>query len=211
MPSTQSPPIAGAAIDPPSVRPAIDDAIIERIDAQSVRSRLEALKADGYTMLLDLAGVDYLPREPRFDVVYHLLKMPVKQSGVAQVGAPQRYRLLCGVKDGEHVPSVMDLWKNADWAEREIFDLFGIVFDGHPDLRRIQMPHDWVGHPLRKDYPLRGPAQERSPRPSFALKSNVQAGTPPSGATLEALQEQVKKAREADAIVTETRGPENPQ
>ncbi len=206
MPSTQQPPIAGAAIDPPSVRPAIDDALIERVDVQSVRGRLEALKAEGYTMLLDLGGVDYLPREPRFDVVYHLLKMPVKASTVQQVGAPQRLRVLCGVREGEQVPSVMDLWRNADWAEREIFDLFGIRFDGHPDLRRIQMPYDWEGHPLRKDYPLRGPARERSPRPSFALKSNVQAGTPPTGRTLEALQEQVKKARSADAIVTDTKG-----
>ena len=198
MPSTQTPPIAGTAIDPPSVRPAIDDAIIERCDVQSLRARLEALKGEGYTMLLDLAGVDYLPREPRYDVVYHLLKMPVKMSSVQQVGAPERFRLLCGVNEGEAVPSVIDLWINADWAEREIFDLFGIVFSGHPDLRRIQMPYDWIGHPLRKDYPLRGPALERSPRPSFALKSNVQAGTPPSGRTLEALQEQVKRAREED-------------
>jgi NADH-quinone oxidoreductase subunit C len=198
MPSTQQPPIAGTAIDPPSVRPAIDDAVIERVDVQSLRARLEALKAEGYTMLLDVGGVDYLPREPRFDVVYHLLKMPVKTSSVQQVGTPARLRVLCGVRDGEHVPSVMDLWRNADWAEREIFDLFGIIFDGHANLRRIQMPYDWEGHPLRKDYPLRGPARERSPRPSFALKSNVQAGTPPTGRTLEALQEQVKRAREED-------------
>jgi NADH/F420H2 dehydrogenase subunit C len=196
MPSTQQPPIAGAAIDPPSVRPEIDDAIIERVDVRSLRARLEALKTEGYTMLLDLGGVDYLPREPRFDVVYHLLKMPVKAANVQQVGTPQRMRVLCGVRESEHVPSVMDLWRNADWAEREIFDLFGIVFDNHADLRRIQMPYDWEGHPLRKDYPVRGPARERSPRPSFALKSNVQAGTPPTGRTLEALQEQVKKARE---------------
>ncbi len=199
MPSTQSPPIAGAAIDPPSVRPAIDDALIERVDVHVLRARLEALKADGYTMLLDLGGVDYLPREPRFDVVYHLLKIPAKTANVQQLGTPQRYRLLCGVRDGEHVPSVMDLWRNADWAEREIFDLFGIVFDNHPDLRRIQMPYDWEGYPLRKDYPLRGPARERSPRPSFALKSNVQAGTPPTGRTLEALQEQLKQARDGES------------
>ncbi len=196
MPSTQTPPIAGLATDPTSLRPAIDDATIERVDASAVRARLEALKAEGYTMLLDLGAVDYPERTPRFDVVYHLLKLPVGATSVAAAGAPQRFRLLCGV-DGEKpvVPTVTDLWKSADWAEREVFDLFGIAFDGHPDLRRIQMPHDWEGYPLRKDYPLRGPARERAPRPAFASKSNVQAGAPPSGKTLEALQEQVKKAR----------------
>jgi NADH:ubiquinone oxidoreductase subunit C len=148
-------------------------------------------------MLLDLGGVDYLERAPRYDVVYHLLKLPARQATVAEVATPQRMRVLCGVPAGDaHVPTVTDLWKSADWAEREVWDLFGIVFDGHPDLRRIQMPHDWTGHPLRKDYPLRGPAADRSPRPEFALKSNVQAGTPPSGRTLEALQEQIKKAQE---------------
>ena len=197
MPSTQTPPIAGTAIDPPGVRPAIDDAAIEVIAPEELRARLEALRNDGYTMLLDLGAVDYLQRVPRFDVVYHLLKMPVGTATVAQVGTPARLRVRCGINDGEHLPTVSDLWKAADWAERETFDLFGIVFDGHPDLRRIQMPHDWEGHPLRKDYPLRGPAGERSPRPSFALKSNVQAGTPPTGRTLEALQEQVKKARDS--------------
>jgi NADH/F420H2 dehydrogenase subunit C len=196
MPSTQNPPIAGAAIDPTSLRPPINDATIERVVAEQARARLEALKADGYT-LLDLGGVDYPQRSPRFDVVYHLLKLPHQPATLAEVGTPQRFRLLCGVSgDAPRVRTVTDLWKSADWAEREVYDLFGIVFDGHPDLRRIQMPHDWEGHPLRKDYPLRGPARERSPRPPFALKSNVQAGTPPSGRTLEALQEQVKRARE---------------
>lgn len=148
-------------------------------------------------MLLDLGAVDYLQRKPRFDVVYHLLKMPTKKSSVAEVGKPPRMRILCGVDDAEHLPTVTDLWKSADWAEREVYDLFGIVFDGHPDLRRIQMPHDWEGYPLRKDYPMRGPARERSPRPSFANKSNVVAGTPPTGRTLEALQEEVKRVRES--------------
>lgn len=195
MPSTQTPPIAGAAIDPPSVRPPIDDAIIQCVAPAELRDRLAALAAEGYTMLLDLAAVDYLPRKPRFDLVYHLLKMPTHAADVASVGAPQRLRVRASIDETERVPSVMDIWPNADWAEREIFDLFGIAFVGHADLRRIQMPHDWVGHPLRKDYPLRGPAQERSPRPDFALKSNVQAGTPPSGQTLEALQEQVRSAK----------------
>jgi NADH-quinone oxidoreductase subunit C len=194
MPSTQTPPIAGVAIDPTSLRPAIDDATIERVELASLRSRLEALKAEGYSMLLDIGGVDYLPREPRFDLVYHLLKMPLVAASIAEVGTPARFRLLCGVNDGAVIKTSVDLWQNADWAEREIFDLFGLSFQGHPDMRRIQMPYDWVGHPLRKDYPLRGPDRDRSPRPSFGLKSNVQAGTPPTGRTLEALQEQVKKA-----------------
>jgi NADH:ubiquinone oxidoreductase subunit C len=196
MPSTQTPPIAGTAIDPTSLRPDINDAVIERVEPAQLRARLEALKNEGYTMLLDVGGVDYLAREPRYDVVYHLLKLPAVAASPEQIGTPARMRVLCGVSgDPAHLPTVMDLWQSADWAEREIFDLFGIVFDGHADLRRIQMPYDWEGHPLRKDYPLRGPALERSPRPSFALKSNVQAGTPPSGKTLEALQEQIKNAR----------------
>ncbi|HTU70865.1 MAG TPA: NADH-quinone oxidoreductase subunit C [Candidatus Baltobacteraceae bacterium] len=197
MPSTQTPPIAGTAIDPPGVRPAIDDAAIEVVAPADVRARLETLKAEGYSMLLDLGAVDYLGRTPRFEVVYHLLKMPTSAASVAQVGRPARLRVRCGCAEGVTLPTVSDLWKSADWAEREVFDLFGIAFDGHPDLRRIQMPHDWEGHPLRKDYPLRGPARERSPRPAFGLKSNVQAGTPPTGRTLEALQEQIKKARES--------------
>jgi len=195
MPSTQTPPINGLATDPTALRPPIADATIERVDAGTVLARLEALKAEGYTMLLDLGAVDYPERAPRFDVVYHLLKLPATAGTVAAVGTPQRFRLLCGVDGAKpNVPTATGLWKSADWAERGSLRPLRIVFDGHPDLRRIQMPHDWEGHPLRKDYPLRGPARERAPRPPFALKSNVQAGTPPTGRTLEALQEQVKRA-----------------
>ncbi len=196
MPSTQQPPIAGAAIDPPSLRPPIDDAVVERVAPSELRAKLELMRADGYAMLLDLGAVDYLERSPRFDVVYHLLRMIPLAASPSQVGTPARARLLCGVDDGVALPTVSDLWRSADWAEREVFDLFGIRFEGHPDLRRIQMPVDWEGYPLRKDYPMRGPAKERSPRPAFAGKSNVVAGTPPSGRTLEALQEQVRRARE---------------
>jgi NADH-quinone oxidoreductase subunit C len=197
VPSTQNPPISGAAVDPPSLRPPIDDAAIERVAPAELRSRLEALKRDGFALLLDVGGADYLTRKPRFDVVYHLLKLPAKRATVVEVGTPARVRLLCGVDENEPLPSAMDLWPSADWAEREIYDLFGISFAGHTDLRRIQMPHDWEGYPLRKDYPMRGPARERAPRPAFAGKSNVVAGTPPSGRTLEALQEEVKRARES--------------
>ncbi len=189
MPSTQTPPLTGTAIDPPALRPPIDDAAIERVEPAAIHARLAELKHDGFTMLLDVGAVDYPQREPRFDVVYHLLNLR----------ETKRVRLLCGVSaDNTNLPTATDLWKSADWAEREIYDLFGITFAGHPDLRRIQMPNDWEGHPLRKDYPLRGPARERSPRPAFALKSNVQAGTPPSGRTLEALQQQIAKIRGED-------------
>ncbi|HXF32998.1 MAG TPA: NADH-quinone oxidoreductase subunit C [Candidatus Acidoferrales bacterium] len=196
MPSSQTPPIGSTALDPTAARPPIDDAIIERVEPSALHARLSALRAEGYTMLLDLGGVDYLERSPRFDVVYHLLKLPSKIATVAEVGHPERRRVLCGVPaDRTVLPTVSDLWKSADWAEREVFDLFGITFEGHADMRRIQMPADWEGYPLRKDYPLRGPARERTPRPAFANKSNVRAGTPPSGRTAQALQRQIALAR----------------
>ncbi|MGH8164139.1 MAG: NADH-quinone oxidoreductase subunit C, partial [Rhodanobacteraceae bacterium] len=196
MPSTQTPSITGLAIDPTSLRPAIDDAQIERLEPSALHARLTELKAQGFALLVDIGAADYPERVPRFDVVYHLLNLANRRAGVAEIGTPQRVRILCGVPaETPQVPTATDLWLNADYAEREIFDLFGITFEGHPDMRRIQMPHDWEGHPLRKDYPLRGPARERAPRPAFALKSNVQAGTPASGRTLEALQQQIARAR----------------
>jgi len=96
--------------------------------------------------LMDVAGVDCYPEKPRFTVVYHLLSLITKL----------RLRLKVRIEDGEKVPSLTALWKSADWPEREAYDMFGIVFEGHPDLRRIYMPSDWDGFPLRKDYPLRG-------------------------------------------------------
>jgi NADH-quinone oxidoreductase subunit C len=199
MPSSQAPPAGATALDPTAVRPDIADARILRVAPADVRATLENLRADGFTMLLDLGAVDYLAREPaRFDVVYHLLRLPSQPASVAEIGTPERVRVLCGVpSDAVAVPTVSDLWASADWAEREVFDLFGIRFEGHPDLRRIQMPDDWEGHPLRKDYPLRGVARERTPRPSFALKSNVAAGTPASGRTAAALQKQIADVRRA--------------
>jgi NADH-quinone oxidoreductase subunit C len=196
MPSSQTPPAGSTAIDPTAVRPDLHDARIVRITPAELRVTLETLKADGFAILMDVGGADYLEREPRYDVVYHLVKVDAGARTIADIGRPERVRVLCGVPAADPaVPSVADLWPAANWAEREVFDLFGIRFDGHPDLRRIQMPEDWEGHPLRKDYPLRGPARERSPRPSFALKSNVAAGTPASGRTAAALQRQIAAAR----------------
>jgi NADH-quinone oxidoreductase subunit C len=196
MPSSQAPPAGATAVDPTAVRPDIADARILRVTPEEIRDTLEGLKRDGFSMLLDVGGVDYLEREPRYDVVYHLLRLPTQPAGAAEIGQPERVRVLCGVPgDAPAVPTVSDMWPSADWAEREIFDLYGIAFAGHPDLRRIQMPDDWEGHPLRKDYPLRGVARERTPRPSFALKSNVAAGTPASGRTAAGLQKQIAEVR----------------
>jgi NADH:ubiquinone oxidoreductase subunit C len=199
MPSSQAPPAGATALDPTAVRPDIADARILRTTPGELREVLAGLMNDGMTMLVDVAGVDYLERAPRYDVVYHLMRLTTAPADVAALGTPERVRVLCGVPgDAPVVPSVADLWPSADWAEREIFDLYGITFTGHPDLRRIQMPEEWEGHPLRKDYPLRGPARERTPRPSFALKSNVAAGTPASGRTAAALQKQITQARGKD-------------
>ena len=195
MPSPQAPPLGNRAVDPTAVRPPLDDATIERIEPAQLHARLAALRADGFTVLLDLGAVDYLDRRPRFDVIYHLLKLPLDATTPQKAGRPSRMRLLCGVDEGVKLQTATDLWPSADWAEREVFDLFGIIFEGHPDLRRIQMPNDWEGYPLRKDYPLRGPALEKTPRPEFALKSNLVAGTPASGKTAAALAKQIAKAR----------------
>ena len=120
------------------------------------------LKAAGFEVLLDVGGVDYLGRRPpeeRFEVVYHLL----------DPGRLRRIRLKVPLPEARpELPTVSDVWPAANWAEREAFDLFGVRFVGHPDLRRLLLPEDWQGHPLRKDYPLRGP--QRTP-PAQALRS----------------------------------------
>lgn len=104
-----------------------------------------------YNMLTDVTAVDYLGREPRFMMVYNLYSIPNKD----------RLRVKAPVSEsGCFIDTVTTVWSSADWLEREVFDLFGITFNGHPDLRRILMTDDWVGHPLRKDYPLQGPGRE---------------------------------------------------
>jgi NADH-quinone oxidoreductase subunit C len=103
-----------------------------------------------YNFMADLTAVDWPERVPRFDVVYHLLSMETR--------AVIRLKTRVGQPGEEHpaVPTVSAVWPTANWYEREVYDLFGITFTGHPDLRRIMMPEDWTSHPLRKDYPLTG-------------------------------------------------------
>jgi len=103
-----------------------------------------------YNFLSTVTAVDWPENTPRFEVVYQLLSLEYQ--------CVLRLKVRVGEKGEEHpsVPSVCGIWPGANWYEREVYDLFGIVFSGHPDLRRILMPPDWTTHPLRKDYPLNG-------------------------------------------------------
>ena len=98
----------------------------------------------GFNHLSDVTAVDYIGQAPRFEVVYQLFSF----------SSTLWYRLKVRVGDGEAVPTTVDLFPCANWAEREVWDLFGIPFQGHPSLYRIMLPEGWVGHPLRKDYPM---------------------------------------------------------
>lgn len=103
-----------------------------------------------FNFLKDLCGVDYHGlRETRFEVVYHLYSLRHRHMIRIKAQVPE---------DDCNIKSVTSIWVGANWHERECFDMFGINFQGHPDMRRVLMPEDWEGHPLRKDYPLKGPA-----------------------------------------------------
>jgi NADH-quinone oxidoreductase subunit C len=123
-------------------------AVVRREDLLKVCLFLRDDPELAFDFLSFVCGVDYLPREPRFDLVYQLYSTK----------SHNRFRLKTRVGSQDPtVSSVTSVWATADWHERETFDLMGIGFENHPDLRRILLPPDWVGHPLRKDYPLRGP------------------------------------------------------
>jgi NADH-quinone oxidoreductase subunit C len=117
---------------------------------ESIREACVRLRDDPvcpFNFLSDVTCVDWYPSEPRFEVVYHLLSIPKKE----------RVRLKVRLDSASPVvESLTSVWPGANYFEREVFDLFGIRFTGHPHLRRILMPEDWEGHPLRKDYPVEG-------------------------------------------------------
>ncbi len=117
------------------------------IDPASVRDVLIHLSGKGYTFLASLHGVDYYPDEPRLGVLYELLDM----HRVDRIAVKARVST-----DAPQIQSVVELFPTADFQEREVFDMFGVVFDGHPDLRRILMPEDYEGHPQRRDFPVGG-------------------------------------------------------
>jgi len=118
---------------------------VEPEDLIPVMRALREGPALAFAALAELTAVDFWPREPRFEVVYILISLE------------HRLRLRVKIRlrgDQAHIATVSRIWPAADWLEREVWDLFGIVFDGHPDPRRLLMPEDWEGYPLRKDYPV---------------------------------------------------------
>ena len=102
--------------------------------------------ACGFTTLIDITGVDHPGRDDRFEIVYHFLSMPQNQ----------RIRVKVNASEDDVIPSIVDLHPSANWYEREVFDMFGVMFSGHPDLRRILTDYGFRGHPLRKDFPTTG-------------------------------------------------------
>src|ERR1051326_859249 len=126
-------------------RPSLPDEAVVTVDADHWPEVARWLAgAGGFPFLSDLCGADWPHRSPRFDVV----------CSVTDLTTPRRLRVAIGVEDGDPptLASVTGVWPGANWFERETYDLFGIVFAGHPDLTRILMPDEWEGHPLRKDY-----------------------------------------------------------
>jgi NADH-quinone oxidoreductase subunit C len=117
------------------------------IAAEEIRSAAATVQAAGYNFFEDVTAVDWFPSSPRFQLSYHILSHTYKERIRLRV-------LLDG--DAPAVESITSVWPSANFYEREVFDLFGINFEGHSNLRRIMMPDDWQGHPLRKDYPVEG-------------------------------------------------------
>jgi NADH-quinone oxidoreductase subunit C len=123
-----------------------DQATVE-VAPGAIRATLARLREKGFSFLASVHGVDYYPQEPRLGVLYELLDM----------SAVDRLRVKLRVPvDAPNVESVTPDWPTANHQEREVYDMFGVVFDGHPDLRRILMPEDYEGHPQRRDFPMGG-------------------------------------------------------
>jgi NADH-quinone oxidoreductase subunit C len=134
--------------------------IVDRARIVEVARALRDTPAAAFDACSDVTATDWPPRAARFDVIYSLYSTIRRH----------RVRLKARVPDGESVPTVSGVWPAANWLEREVFDMFGIVFDAHPDLRRILMPDDWQGYPERKDYPLEGPGELLMENPIDWLK-----------------------------------------
>ena len=123
------------------------DELTITVARENIIPAAKAIQQAGYNFLEDVTAVDWYPSEPRFQITYHILSMSLKE----------RIRLVARLdSDSAAIDSITSVWPSANFYEREVFDLFGVHFGGHPNLRRIMMPEDWNGNPLRKDYPVEG-------------------------------------------------------
>ena len=137
--------VPGAHVEPAASTDLQSTVYVSRDDLPAVARALRDTPDLAFALLVELTSVDYWPREPRYEVVYIL------------VSIEHRLRLRMKVRltaQDAHLATVSDVWPAANWLEREVWDLMGIAFDDHPDPRRLLMPEDWEGHPLRKDYPV---------------------------------------------------------
>lgn len=132
-----------------------EDEITVKIKNDNIKEIMQYLRHDAelnFVYLSDVCVVDNQDKngEYRFDVVYHLFS----------INKRHRLRVKVSIREGERIESVTKIWKTADWHEREAYDLMGIIFSGHPNLKRILLPENWKGHPLRKEYPLEGVSED---------------------------------------------------
>ena len=147
----------GASIDQPTIRvPA--ESLVEV--CRALRDRAEL----GFMLLADVTAVDWWPRQPRYEVVYHLSSMTQRLRVKVTVDGPS-----------PRLPTVQSVWPAAGWLERETWDMFGIVFEEHGDLRRLLMPEEWEGHPLRKDFPVQIRLRPRSAEPLQVTEEEFRA------------------------------------
>ena len=117
---------------------------VQQIEVNEYHDHIKSLLEEGYEMMMDLTAVDWFrKKEPRFEVVINLLSLTKKLRKIIKVQVPD---------ENLTIPSITDIYPGANFYEREVFDMFGLVFENHPELTRILMPDDWIGHPLRKDY-----------------------------------------------------------
>ena len=146
----------GNAIDQPTIR----------VPAASLVEVCRTLRDNpdlGFILLADLTAVDWWPREPRYEVVYHLSS------------ATRRLRLKVSLDNTARLPTVQSVWPGAGWMERETWDMFGIVFEDHGDLRRLLMPEEWEGYPLRKDFPVQIRLRPRAEQPLQVTEEEFRA------------------------------------
>jgi NADH-quinone oxidoreductase subunit C len=139
--------------------------IVPAVRFSEVCTFLRAEPGCRFDYLSDLTAVDWPTRDRRFDVVACLYSTTLRH----------RVRVKARLADGEAIPSLTGVWPAANWLEREVYDMFGVTFTGHPDLRRMLMPSDWQGHPQRKDYPLEGPGELLMESPQDWLKARQKA------------------------------------